>query len=430
MKFSKGILNFVKFRRYCTHQGVQGKILQNDGLIDNRTCIPEPDHNVDFLCNPANRDAIFENIKKRRSKGDIDRVLELKDKPGSEHLLSHELSRIPNCTHPDVLKLDKEPNILKVSGEVPKFNFTPVEFENFAVKMKLLKTDGLGPVSGQKSYVFLGDLAELEDALVNYSLVKLRKHGFNLVTVPDILPTKVIERCGLIVDGNRTLVYELDSCYGDDYSLSGTAEMSLAFKMMNTTLDVDKLPLKLAAVSRCYRAESSSLAQERGIYRVHYFTKVEMFICSEHNNSEEVFDNLRAIQEDLFSDLGLHYKVLDMPPHELGAPAYRKIDIEGWMAARQLFGELSSCSNCTDFQSRRLNIKYKTQDERLHYVHTLNGTACALPRMLIALCETNQLRNGTIAIPEKLQPFMKGKSVIYKQPIPNMKLNKHKQKFD
>ncbi|XP_050455783.1 serine--tRNA ligase, mitochondrial [Cataglyphis hispanica] len=395
-----------------------------------KLCLPEPEYDTDFLCNPRNRDAILNNIRRRKDIGDIDRVLEFSDKPEKRELFLQELSKIPNCTHSAVLEYGDVPKLLKQSGEKVKFDFEPKEFAELATNLKTIRTQSLGPIAGQRSYILLGDLAELEDALIQYTIRKLMKHGFKLVSVPDIIQTNIIERCGLIVDGGRTLVYNLESCYDDDYSLSGTAEMSLAGKLMNTTFSYDKLPMKLVAVSRCYRAEGSSSLDERGIYRVHQFTKVEMFVCSEPCQSEKVFQDLQDIQEELFSSLGLHFQIMDMPPTDLGSSAYRKCDMEVWMPGRKLYGELSSCSNCTDYQSRRLNIKYRTEEGNIVHVHTLNGTACAIPRMLIALCETYQTKHHRIIVPEKLVPLMKGKTLIRTQPIADMRLYKYKQKLN
>lgn len=229
--------------------------------------LPEPEYNTDFLCNPTNRDVIFDNIKKRKSIGNIDKVLEYSNDPEKRKLLLQELSKIPNCTHPAVIEYGDKPRLLKECGKKAEFDFEPQEFGELATNLKAIRTYTLGPVSGQRSYILLGDLAELEEALIQHALRRLRKHGFKLLSVPDIIPTKIIERCGLIVDNDRTLVYNLDSHYGDDYSLSGTAEMSLAGKLMNTILSYDVLPMKLAAVSRCYRAEGSGALDERGIYR-------------------------------------------------------------------------------------------------------------------------------------------------------------------
>ncbi|XP_024938501.1 serine--tRNA ligase, mitochondrial [Cephus cinctus] len=425
MNLRPKLFAFSLIKRFSTQ--VQTKAAS---LIISKHCMPEPEYNIEYLCNEKNRDAILNNIMKRKGVGDIDKVLELSKKLDSKNELLLELSKIPNCTDPQVLEYGDEPQILKISGSERKFDFKPQEFSVLAGKLKLLRTENLGPFAGHKSYILLGDLAELEQALIHYSIRKLMVSGFKLVSVPDILPTAVIERCGLIVNNERTLVYTLDPCYGDKLGLSGTAEMSLANKLTNTVLSQEKLPLKLAAVSRCFRAETSKAAEERGIYRVHQFTKVEMFACSEQEKSSDFLSEIQSIQEDMFTDLNLHFKVLDMPPYELGAPAYRKLDIEGWMPGRGIFGELSSCSNCTDYQSRRLNIKYKTKNGETMHVHTLNGTACAIPRMLIAICETHQTKDGNIKVPSKLVPYMKGKTIIEKQPIADTRTYKYKPKIN
>lgn len=203
--------------------------------------------------------------------------------------------------------------------------------------------------------------------------------------------------------------------------------MAIGGYLSQKTFPVEKLPIKLAAVSRCYRAEVSSVAEEKGIYRVHQFTKVEMFAISKPEMSNKLLEDILAFQEEHFNSLGLHMQTLDMPPHELGAPAYRKYDIEAWLAGRKIFGEISSTSNCTDFQSRRLGIKY-SKNEQNFYAHTLNGTACAVPRLLIALLEQYQNEDGTVTLPEVLHTFMNGKSVISRQKsVPELKLIKHKR---
>ncbi|CAH1971676.1 unnamed protein product [Acanthoscelides obtectus] len=273
-------------------------------------------------------------------------------------------------------------------------------------------------------------MAELEHALVNYFLENLIvNHGFELISVPDILPRDVIERCGMKTRGERNQVYSLDPTRHDsDLCLSGTSEMSLAGFLSGKVFKEEELPKKLAAVSRCFRAETSSVAEERGIFRVHEFTKVEMFVATNPMMSDKHLEEICTIQEKGFESLGLHFQVLDMPPHELGAPAYRKYDIEAWMPGRKMFGEISSCSNCTDYQSRRLGIKYVTKFGHERFVHTLNGTACAIPRLLIALTETFQHEKGYINIPLVLHKYMRGKTTISKQKhIPELKLVKHKK---
>ncbi|XP_063216208.1 serine--tRNA ligase, mitochondrial isoform X4 [Bacillus rossius redtenbacheri] len=228
--------------------------------------------------------------------------------------------------------------------------------------------------------------------------------------------------------GRINQVYRLDELHGSDLCLSGTAEMALAGYVMNRQFHASELPLRLAAVSRCFRAETSRLSEERGIYRVHQFTKVEMFAVTDKVSSDSLLEEFREIQEEIFAGLGLHLQTLDMPPHELGAPAYRKYDLEAWLPGRNMFGEVSSGSNCTDYQSRRLAIKYWPRGASVpEHAHTVNGTACAIPRMLIALVETHQERDGTVVIPELLRPFMLGRErLVREERIPHMKLMKPK----
>ncbi|XP_014236012.1 serine--tRNA ligase, mitochondrial [Trichogramma pretiosum] len=424
-RFGRQLSKFIQARCYSQELLEKKSPLNVSGEVN----LPVPEYDVQFICNPSNRDLIANNISKRNSHGNIDRVLELSKTPESSEFLK-EIDKIPNLTDPNVLQHETEFFVINQHGDPPKFNFKPQEFSNLASKLKLMRTDNLGPVTGSRSYILIGDLAELEQALINYTVQELCKLNFQLVSVPDILPSQVIERCGLISDGERKLVYKLQPHYGGDLSLSGTAEMALAYKLTNRLLNFDELPLKLAAVSRCYRAEVSGLAEERGIYRVHQFTKVEMFICSSQNDSFEIQNEIIKIQEKLFKQLGLHFKTIDMPPHELGSPAYRKVDIEAWMPGRNQFGEISSCSNCTDYQARRLGIKYENKDKTILHAHTLNGTACAIPRMLIAICETNQLEDGTIRIPDPLVSFMNGKKIIETQNFPQVRQFKGKPKLD
>ncbi|XP_011497267.1 PREDICTED: serine--tRNA ligase, mitochondrial [Ceratosolen solmsi marchali] len=417
-KITKYIIRILNMTRFYTNTTFKQKI---HSIPEPEIHLPKPEYNIEFLCNPLNRDLIADNIKKRKSSGNIDKVLEFHRKANSKKLFE-ELSKIPNLTQSTTMKyLENIPTILRIIGNLPKYDFKAKEFSNIATNLNLLINNHLGPVTGSRSYVLIGDLAELEQALIMYTIKELLSHNFHLVSVPDILPSQILERCGLINDGDRKLVYEIEPYYGNVFSLSGTAEMALAYKLSNKVFSYDELPIKLVAVSRCYRAEISNLVEERGIYRVHQFTKVEMFVASEQKHSIKIMEEIISIQEKLFGQLNLHCKLLDMPSNELGSSAYRKIDIEAWMPGRARFGEISSCSNCTDYQSRRLSIKYKNSNGIIIHAHTLNGTACAIPRMLIAICETYQLSNGDIMVPEYLKHFMNKKSIIRKQNIPSVK---------
>ncbi|KAK4881291.1 hypothetical protein RN001_004610 [Aquatica leii] len=398
-----------------------------------------PELDIEYLCNHKNTEEISKNIAARKGIGNINLVLELKktldgtsstskEYPTIKQQFLEELRKIPNKTHPSISSLENEPRTVKTIGVPKVFNFKPWEFDEITKRLHLVRTEQLGNVAGNRCYYLMGDMALLEQALIKYTVSNLLKQNFQLISVPDILHRNIIEACGLNTRGERTQVYTLDKKkHGADLCLSGTSEMSLASLYSNKILSEVELPIKLAAVSRCYRAETSSISEERGIYRVHQFTKVEMFAISKPEDSDSILEEFRIIEEENFAALGLHLKTLDMPPHELGAPAYRKYDIEAWLPGRNMFGEISSCSNCTDYQSSRLDIKYK-KGNSLKYVHTLNGTACAIPRMLIAIIETFQTDKGTIDIPEMLQKYMYNKKVIGRQKaVPELKLMKYKK---
>uniref|UniRef100_A0A1B0DM75 serine--tRNA ligase n=1 Tax=Phlebotomus papatasi TaxID=29031 RepID=A0A1B0DM75_PHLPP len=256
-----------------------------------------------------------------------------------------------------------------------------------------------------------------EQALLHYTVDQLSAHQFQLVSVPDIVPAQVIEGCGFSTTGERNQVYKLSE---PPFCLSGTAEMALAAYFAGEILPEEILPVKVMAVSRCYRAEVSGLQEERGIYRVHQFSKVEMFGVAEPGKSDQLLEEFKNIQVDLFRKLGLHFQILDMPPMELGAPAYRKYDIEAFLEGRGAYGEISSCSNCTDFQARRLGIKTASGK----FAHTVNGTACAIPRMLIAILEAFQNPDGTISVPDSLQPYLTFDKITRRKAIPQTKLVK------
>ena len=189
---------------------------------------------------------------------------------------------------------------------------------------------------------------------------------------------------------------------------------------LGETFDEEYLPKKYCCLSRCYRAEAKTNKENAGLYRVHYFNKIEMFALTTKEQSQSMFEDFVEIQKNLFNELQLHFKVLDMPPLELGLPAARKIDCECWLPGRNSWGEMSSSSNCHDFQSRRLNIKYKTlslNEEtneifKHDFVHTVNGTGCASPRILIAICENYQTKDGFVKIPQVLREFMNGQEFL------------------
>lgn len=237
--------------------------------------------------------------------------------------------------------------------------------------------------------------------------------GFVPYSTPDLVRAPSVEKCGFQPRAEGTQVYSIE---GSDLCLTGTAEIPLGAIHMDDTLAEAQLPLRLCGFGHCFRTEAGAAgAATRGLYRLHQFSKVELFILATPEQSDALHAELLEFETALFTELGLHFKVLDMPTHDLGAPAYRKFDVEAWMPGLNRYGEISSASNCTDYQARRLNIRYRPagadaagKKQPLRFVHTLNATACAVPRMLIAILENNQQADGSVVVPEALRPFLGG----------------------
>ncbi|GME76880.1 unnamed protein product [Ambrosiozyma monospora] len=285
-------------------------------------------------------------------------------------------------------------------------------------RLNLVEFQQATKLSGRGWYYLLGDAALLEQALVQYALKLARKAGFKMALPPSIVKTEVTNACGFKPrdQNNEKQVYELT---GDGLCLTGTAEIPLAGLYSNKEFKAGELPLELVGLSRSYRAEAGAAGRDtRGLYRVHEFTKVELFAWTindvEHSNAQ--FDKMINFQMNFIKSLGLTARMLIMPFDDLGAPAYKKIDIEVLMPGRGAWGEVSSTSNCLDYQARRLTTKYKDEKTKKNkYVHTLNGTACAVPRVVLAIIERfYDPATDSIIIPEVLRPFMDDKERITK----------------
>jgi len=380
--------------------------------------LPEISLDKQFYLDPSNIEAIKQNIKARNSDADIECAHRLLAEGRDAKEVEAELVKCPNMSHPKVADL-LEPHLCFQRDFIPPEHKIRSFDEMSRILGGALRMQNLTHLCGERSYYLTGVLANLEQALIHWAVQELTNKGFNLISVPDILHSDIIKRCGMNVDGERTQVYKLGKEFGTA-ALSGTAEMGIGGYLMGKQMD--KLPLKLCAVSRCYRAEASKNVQDKGLYRVHQFYKVEMFIVTDGNidSSQEALHQVLDIEKQMFDSLGLAYRVLDMSPDELGDPAARKYDIEAWMPGRNFWGEISSCSDCTDYQARRLAIT----DSAGNFCHTVNGTACAVPRMIIALCEQQQTLNGSIHVPEVLRPFLGGADFLQGKPKrlrPNLK---------
>ncbi|XP_043849473.1 serine--tRNA ligase, mitochondrial isoform X2 [Dromiciops gliroides] len=326
-----------------------------------------------------------------------------------EELFYTRALRLPNQTHPDVPVGDEsQARILEVVGEKPTFAFRPRGHLEIGEKLDIIRQKRLSHVSGQRSYYLRGAGALLQHALVNFTLSKLVQRGFTAMTVPDMLRGAVFEGCGMSPNANPSQIYNIDPSRFEDLNLAGTSEVGIAGYFMDHAVSWKDLPIRVVCSSTCYRAETNTGKEPWGLFRVHHFSKVEMFglTCSGTEHSSGLLEEFVSLQKEILTELGLHFRVLDMPTQELGRPAYRKFDIEAWMPGRGCFGEVSSASNCTDFQSRRLHMMYETKTGDLQHVHTVNGTGCAVPRILIAILENNQQKDGSVLVPGVLQPYL------------------------
>lgn len=268
-------------------------------------------------------------------------------------------------------------------------------------------------VSGSSWYYLIGDGALLEQALVQYALTKARKLGYKMVVPPSIVRSDIINACGFKPNdqNGEKQIYQLE---GEDTALTGTAEIPLGALHSSSIFEQDTVfPLKYVGVSRAYRAEAGARGKDtKGLYRVHEFTKVELFHFTTPETSSIELEAIKDLQTEIVNELGLSAKMINMPTTDLGSPAMKKYDCEAWMPGRGGWGELTSCSNCGDYQSRRLGIRYYDKDTVKH-VHTLNGTAMAVPRVIVAIIEQNyDAATNSILIPPVLRPFMDDKEYI------------------
>ncbi|MCR5436492.1 MAG: serine--tRNA ligase [Treponema sp.] len=325
----------------------------------------------------------------------------------TEKKLEEAARQIPNMVHPDVPvgKLDTENLEVKVVGTPRKFDFEPKDHVELGESLDIIDFDRGTKVSGPKFYYLKNEAVFLEQALIMYALNTLRKHDFNMFITPDVAKEDVLKGIGFNPRGNESNVYSIEE---EGTCLVATAEITLGGYHQDEILDKAKLPLLYGGLSHCFRREAGAAGQfSKGLYRVHQFDKVEMFAYSTPEQSDEIHEKLRQIEEEIFTGLGLPFHVVDTCTGDLGAPAYRKWDLEAWMPGRNggEYGEVTSTSNCTDYQARRLNIKYKDDDGKNKYVHTLNGTAIAVGRAMLAILENYQNADGSVTIPPVLVPY-------------------------
>ena len=319
---------------------------------------------------------------------------------------------IPNILHSEVPQgADESGNTVHSTyGEKPEFNFEPRTHNELIEMNKWVDLKSAAKIAGSRFFFLKGDLARLELALQNYAVDFIRKRGYTLVQPPVMMNRKAYEGVTDLGDF-ETVMYGIEP---DKYYMIATSEHPLTSMYMDETIPEEQLPLKIVGVSPCFRREVGSHGQsDLGIWRVHQFTKVEQIVFAKPEESWAIHEELLQNCIDLWNELGLHYEVVNICTGDMGTVAARKYDLEAWLPGAGQYKEIVSCSNCTDYQANRLQVKYgQPGHANQPIVHTLNSTAVATSRALVAIIEQNQLEDGRVSIPDVLVPFMDGQTTL------------------
>jgi seryl-tRNA synthetase len=361
---------------------------------------------------PAEREARKEEGRRLRAQRD---ALQAEHDQLESQILAIQAT-IPNLTHPEAPRGGEQASreVRRGTTPIPTFSFPPRDHVTLLEQLGLADFEAGARTTGHGFYFLTRDAVLLDLALQRYALEELAREGFMLVTTPDLARNEILEGIGFQPRGPETQVYSIEQ---SDLSLIGTAEITLGGMLYDQTVEAEKLPILLAGLSHCFRTEAGAHGQAtRGLFRVHQFTKVEMFAFTLPEESEAMHQRLLAIECRLFDALGIPYRVIDTASGDLGGPAYRKFDLEAWMPGRGgtgQWGEVTSTSNCTDYQARRLNIRFKRKGEKgTHFVHTLNGTAVATGRAMIAILENYQQADGSVVVPEVLRGWVGKERIV------------------
>lgn len=320
-----------------------------------------------------------------------------------------QLNGIPNVIFDDVPEGGEEDSVeIKAWGE-KKSGAT--DHLDYATSRDWVDFERGAKVAGAKFYYLKGDLALLENAIIQFALNKLVAKGLTFMTVPNMVNQRTMTGTGFAPrTSDQSDEYSIE---GEDLSLIATAEIPLTGYHADEIIDEDKLPLMYAGLSPCYRKEAGASGKHtRGLFRVHQFNKLEMYAFALPEKSQEIHQQILDIEEEIWQDLGIAYRIINIAAGDLGAPAAKKYDIEYWSPVDENYRELTSCSNCTDFQARNLNVRVRRKDGTTDVLHTLNGTAVSLARSLVVILENYQNPDGTLAVPEVLRPYMGGRIVI------------------
>ena len=328
---------------------------------------------------------------------------------GAEQEMAQLLHGVPNIIQDDV-PLGGEQDSVEIK-KVGEQSTGAVDHLEFALKRDWVDFERGAKVAGAKFYYLKGDLALLENAITQFALDFVTKKGFTYMTVPHLVNQRTMTGTGFAPrSSEQSDEYAIE---GEDLSLIATAEIPLTGYHADEIIDESELPLKYAGLSPCYRKEAGTYGKHtRGLFRVHQFNKLEMYAYTLAENSNEMHEQILALEEELWQAIGIPYHVINIAAGDLGAPAAKKYDIEYWSPVDEMYRELTSCSNCTDYQTRNLNIRVRRKDGSVEMLHSLNGTAVSLARSLVAVIEHYQNSDGTLRVPEVLQPYLGGRKSL------------------
>lgn len=350
-----------------------------------------------------------EDIAKMREVGE--RIKETEEKLGKvEAEYKNLMFQVPNLTHPETpIGGENDYKVIYTNKKPTAFSFSPKDHEELLTNLDAVDFERGTKVAAPKFYFFKNNLVRLNLALLQYGLDKATKKGYTPVETPDMAKNEILVGVGFNPRGPETQIYSIEN---SDLSLIGTAEITMGGYHAGEVLDLSKGPKKYVAISHCFRTEAGAYGRtSKGLYRVHQFTKLELFVYCKPEESEKYHKEILELEKEIVSGLDIPFRVIDIPSGDLGGPAYRKFDIEAWMIMKGDkekqgdYGEITSCSNCTDYQARRLNIKHKKTGGETEFVHTLNGSAIVLSRFPIAIAENFQQKDGAVAVPKVLRKY-------------------------
>jgi len=387
--------------------GIAAKGYQT-GLVDqvttldkNRRELLAQTENLKAARNKLTKDQITEGTKIKKALKELaPKLVQV------ERELEQTLGQIPNLPSPASPNGKGELENVEVRrwGTPRQFDFTPKDHLELGKLLNILDFETGAKVTGSQFYFLYNEGALLELALVQFAFNLLHREGFTPVITPDLAKSRYYLGTGYAPKGDEAQTYTIQN---EDLGLIATAEVTLAGKHADELIPENNLPLKYIGYSHCFRQEAGAYGKySKGLYRVHQFTKAEMFIYCLPEQSDEMHLHILDMEEKIYQQLGLPYRVLEMCTGDLGAMAARKFDVEAWMPTRNDYGEVTSTSNCTDYQARNLNIKFKRKSGGNEYVHMLNGTAIATSRTPLAILENYQNADGSVTIPEALRPYM------------------------